>query len=117
MRKIVQFTSLLVAIYPGADGLQPCIECGKYPNHCSRFNHSGNAITQTAVRETQVQSVEIQFMQTDPVQVNAIVRGNLTEFLCEIRRHPDELRIQHVPYQAFDGQPNRSGLPTGHHAL
>lgn len=33
----------------------------------------------TAVRETQVQSVVIQFMQTDPVQVNAIVRGNLTE--------------------------------------
>ena len=32
-----------------------------------------------AVREAQVQSVEIQFTQTDPVQVYAIVRGNLTE--------------------------------------
>jgi len=33
---------------------------------------------QTASREAQVQSVEIQIMQTNPPQVNAIVHGNLT---------------------------------------
>lgn len=36
-------------------------------------------VAQTAIREAQVQSVEIQPKQTNPVQVNAIVRGNLTE--------------------------------------
>jgi hypothetical protein len=35
--------------------------------------------TQTASREAQVQSVEIQVMNNVPVQVNAVVRGNLTE--------------------------------------
>lgn len=34
---------------------------------------------QTAEREAQVESVEVQIIQSDPVQVNAIVRGNLTE--------------------------------------
>lgn len=35
--------------------------------------------SQTAIREAQVQSVEIQLLQTTPPQVNAIVHGNLTE--------------------------------------
>ena len=35
--------------------------------------------SQTASREAQVQSVEIQVLQASPPQVNAIVRGNLTE--------------------------------------
>ncbi|HLO32109.1 MAG TPA: NBR1-Ig-like domain-containing protein [Anaerolineales bacterium] len=35
--------------------------------------------SQIASREAQVQSVEIQVLQASPLQVNAIVRGNLTE--------------------------------------
>ena len=35
--------------------------------------------TQITSREAQVQSVEIQTLQTDPPQVNAVVHGNLTE--------------------------------------
>ena len=35
--------------------------------------------TRIASREAQVQSVEIQLMDDDPPQVNAVVRGNLTE--------------------------------------
>ncbi len=35
--------------------------------------------TQTVSREAQVQSVEIQVMNSDPLQVNAVVRGSLTE--------------------------------------
>jgi hypothetical protein len=36
-------------------------------------------VTQATVREAQVQSVEIQNLKTEPVQVSAIVRGNLSE--------------------------------------
>ncbi len=32
-------------------------------------------LTQVSAREAQVESVEIQFLPADPVQVNAIVRG------------------------------------------
>lgn len=35
--------------------------------------------TQTVSREAQVHSVEIQFTNTAPVQINAVVRGHLTE--------------------------------------
>jgi hypothetical protein len=38
----------------------------------------------TTVREAQVQSVKIQIKQTDPVQVNAIVRGYLTESCAKL---------------------------------
>ena len=38
-----------------------------------------SVVTQTTAREAQVESVEIQFTQADPQQVNAIVHGNLTE--------------------------------------
>ncbi len=78
MKKVMQFTVLLGLMILG---LSACI---------SAEGATGVALTspvpttqetqaQTATREAQVQSVEIQFMQTNPVQVIAIVRGNLTE--------------------------------------
>lgn len=42
---------------------------------------------QPAVREAQVQSVEIQFSQADPQQVNAIVHGNLND-ACSTLQSP-----------------------------
>ena len=40
--------------------------------------------THVAIREAQVQSVEVQIMDDDPPQVNAIVRGNLTESCAKL---------------------------------
>lgn len=39
---------------------------------------------QSTSREAQVESVEIQFLEADPVQINAIVRGNLTEACAKL---------------------------------
>src|SRR5512143_2542482 len=43
-------------------------------------------------REAQVQSVEIQVLQSDPPQVNAVVRGNLTESCAAL----GESRLQYA---------------------
>src|SRR5262245_7828286 len=53
---------------------------------------------QTTSREAQVQSVEIQTTGGDPTQVNAIVRGNLTESCAtlgesQVRYDSDSIRI------------------------
>jgi hypothetical protein len=40
--------------------------------------------TQTASREAKVQSVAIQMMNTDPTQVQALVRGVLTEACAKL---------------------------------
>jgi len=47
--------------------------------------------SQTASREAQVQIVEIQIMQENPLQVNAVVRGNLTESCATL----DDSRVQY----------------------
>jgi hypothetical protein len=48
--------------------------------------------TQMVSREAQVQSVEIQMTNTTPVQVNAVVRGNLTESCVTL----GESQVQYV---------------------
>src|SRR5512135_1699302 len=46
----------------------------------------------TTQREVQVQSVEIQILDNDPLHVNAVVRGNLTESCAAL----SESRIQYA---------------------
>ncbi len=74
MNKIVQITSLItiigLALSACAPALRPASALG---------SPTTEPTPQTNMREAQVQSVDIQVMDTDPPQVNAVVRGNLSE--------------------------------------
>lgn len=72
-KSIVRNKILQAILLGGLMTLAACLPVG---------SSAGPIITpqpQTASREAQVQSVEIQIMQANPLQVNAVVRGNLTE--------------------------------------
>ena len=51
--------------------------------------------TQMATREAQVQSVEIKILQSSPAQIDAIVRGNLTES-CAVLAEPQFAYADHT---------------------
>ena len=78
MKKVLQFTSLFVLYILVLTACIPVSSVIGIPT-VAPASTPQESQSQTAVRDAQVQSVEVQFMQTDPVQVNAIVRGNLTE--------------------------------------
>ena len=78
MKKFPQFVSMLVLMILVLSACGPTSAAAGLPTE-SPTRTLQPAQTQSDPREAQVQSVEIQFMQTDPVQVNAIVRGHLTE--------------------------------------
>ncbi len=78
MKKFLQFTILIILMIMALTACSPILRVAGLatvpPAATPQEVH-----LEPAVREAQVQSVEIQFTQTDPVQVYAIVRGNLTE--------------------------------------
>jgi Ig-like domain-containing protein len=51
----------------------PLVNLGEQPTP------DASPVPQPTTREAQVQSVQIQAMDTDPLQINAVVRGNLTQ--------------------------------------
>jgi hypothetical protein len=78
MKKFTQLTSLFVLYILVLTACIPVSRVGGIATSPPEITPQ-EVQTSPAVREAQVLSVEIQFMQTDPVQVNAIVRGNLSE--------------------------------------
>lgn len=78
MKKVMQFTVLLSLMILA---LTACIRAEGATDVATTppATTPQSMKTRIAIREAQVQSVEIQFMQTNPVQVNAVARGNLTE--------------------------------------
>lgn len=56
---------------------------------------------QTASREAQVQSVEIELLEANPIQVNAIVRGNLTESCATLDEHRTEYQTNTFTISLF----------------
>ncbi len=78
MKNILQYISLLVVYILVLTACIPVSSVVSIPT-IAPASTTQEMHSQNAIRETHVQSVEIQYMQTDPMQVNAIVRGNLTE--------------------------------------
>jgi hypothetical protein len=78
MKKLLQFTFLFVIYILVMTACAPVSSLMGIPNKAPTSTPQSMQ-TQIAIREAQVQSVEIQLMQTDPVQVKAVVRGDLTE--------------------------------------
>ena len=78
MKKFLQFKLLYILMFIVLSACLPISHAAGIPTSVPAATPQESQ-PQTTVREAQVQSVEIQFTQTDPVQVYAIVRGNLTE--------------------------------------
>ena len=83
MKKILQYTVSLGFLILALTACIPVIGAifvpTKPPASTPQQTH-----TQAGVRMAQVESVEIQIMPTDPIQVNAIVRGSLTEACAKL---------------------------------
>ncbi len=74
MRKLVQITTFIIVIALVLPACAPLVRLSNEPNSATPEPQG-----QVAVREAPVQSVDIEVMNTNPVQVNAIVKGSLTE--------------------------------------
>ncbi len=74
MRKLVQVTTFIIVIALVLPACSPLVRLSNEPKSATPQPQG-----QVTVREAQVQSVDIEVMNTNPAQVNAIVRGNLTE--------------------------------------
>ena len=76
--KVILFTILialtLAACLPGV----PATRVGSQPTLGSTPTIQATEV-RPSIREAQVQDVEIQMTDSNPVQINAVVRGNLTE--------------------------------------
>ena len=78
MKKVIQFTVILSLMILVLTACIPVSYVLGIPNKAPASTPQAMQ-AQTATREAQVQSVEIQMLKTNPAQVNAVVRGNLTE--------------------------------------
>jgi hypothetical protein len=77
MKKVLGVTSLFV-LFLVMTACIPFVSASNIPTDAPAATPQESQ-PQPAIREAQVQSIEIQFAQSDPTQVNAIVRGNLSE--------------------------------------
>ncbi len=78
MKKVLRFTSLLSLLILALSACVPASASVGVPTKAPVPTPQETQV-QTTAREAQVKSVEIQTTKADPGQVNAIVRGNLTE--------------------------------------
>lgn len=74
MKNLLHFTMFVIVIGLVLSACSPLVRVDEGIN-----SPSPEPVPQTTTREAQVQSVEVQVMNTNPLQVNAVVRGNLAE--------------------------------------
>ena len=84
MKKISQFTTLISLLILILSACSPVASAYGIPTLAPPTTPQP-ALTQIPGTEAQVQSVEIQMSKTDPIQINAVVRGQFDRGLSNIR--------------------------------